>query len=95
MTGIEKISIALTPEMAATINEAVSSGEYVTAGEVMRDAMREWQHHRKRREEKIVELQRLFQEGIDSGPSKDGKAFIERLIADIDKNFGKKIDDKS
>ena len=60
MTEIEKVSIVLTPEMAATINEAVNSGEYVTAGEVIRDAMREWQRGRKRRQEKIDELQGLL-----------------------------------
>ncbi len=73
MAAFEKVSITLTPDMAATINEAVNSGEYVTAGEVMRDAMRQWQYNRERREEKIVELQRLIEEGIDSRPSIDGE----------------------
>jgi antitoxin ParD1/3/4 len=66
MTYIEKVDFAVTPEMAATLREAVSSGEYATEGEVVRDALREWMSSRLRRREAVEELQRLVQEGIES-----------------------------
>jgi antitoxin ParD1/3/4 len=83
MANVEKISVALTPEMAATMREVVNSGEYASASEVMREALRDWKHRRKQRDEAIVELRRLVQEGIDSGPSVEGDAFFARLKKDI------------
>ena len=43
MANVEKISVALTPEMAATMRRLVASGEYASASEVMREAPRNWQ----------------------------------------------------
>ena len=41
MPNVEKISIALTPEMVALVRDAVESGEYATCSEVIREALRE------------------------------------------------------
>jgi antitoxin ParD1/3/4 len=83
MANVEKISVAVTPEMAAMMREVVGSGEYASSSEVMREALREWKFRRGQRERAVEELRRLVQEGIDSGPSKDGDAFFERLRAEI------------
>jgi putative addiction module CopG family antidote len=42
MPGVEKISIALPPEMAANVRKAVETGEYASSSEVVRDALQEW-----------------------------------------------------
>ena len=65
MANIEKVDFAVTPEMAATLRDAVSSGEYPTEGEVVREALREWMSMRQRRQQSVEELRRLVQEGID------------------------------
>jgi antitoxin ParD1/3/4 len=39
MPNVEKISIALTPEMAAAVRAVVENGEYVSTSEVVRDAV--------------------------------------------------------
>ena len=39
-----KISIALAPEMAAQLRQAVETGEYASSSEVIRDALRDWTH---------------------------------------------------
>jgi antitoxin ParD1/3/4 len=83
MANVEKISVALTPEMAADMRKAVESGEYASSSEVVRDAMREWRTRRKQRDGAIAELRQLIQDGIDSGPSKEGAKFFDRLRADI------------
>jgi antitoxin ParD1/3/4 len=88
MANVEKISVALTPEMAATIREVVSSGEYASASEVMREALRDWKHRRKQRDEAIVELKRMVQEGIDSGLGEDGETFFNELLADLKRKGG-------
>jgi antitoxin ParD1/3/4 len=42
MANVEKLSVAVTPEMAAMLREVVGSGEYASSSEVMREALREW-----------------------------------------------------
>ena len=68
MAKVEKISVALTAEMAASVRGVVEAGEYASASEVIRDALREWGAVRARRGQAIEELRRLALEGIDSGP---------------------------
>jgi len=67
MATVEKLSIALTPEFAADIREAVATGEYASTSEVIRDALRAWKQIRQGRAVAIEELRRLWQEGLDSG----------------------------
>lgn len=41
-----KISISITDEHAALLQEAVGSGAYASSSEVVREALREWQARR-------------------------------------------------
>src|SRR3954452_24746776 len=47
MPGVEKLSVAVTAEQAAMVREAVETGEYATAGEVVGEALRLWQGERR------------------------------------------------
>jgi antitoxin ParD1/3/4 len=67
MPNVEKISIALTPEMAAAVRAVVENGEYVSTSEVVREALRDWQLRRALHQKELEELRRLWQEGLDSG----------------------------
>lgn len=67
MASVEKISIALTPEMAGMVREAVESGEYASSSEVIRDALRDWKLKRTLQQQQIEELRRLWDEGLNSG----------------------------
>lgn len=69
MADAEKISVALTPDMAAAVRQAVESGDYASASEVIRDALRDWKLKRAVDQELILELRRLWREGIASGPA--------------------------
>ncbi len=69
MANVEKLSIALTPDMAAIVRQAVESGDYASASEVIRDALRDWKLRRAVDQEMVLELRRLWQEGLDSGPA--------------------------
>ena len=64
---VEKVSIALTQDMAAMLRQAVDSGEYASSSEVVRDALRDWKAKRAQAEVKIAELRRLIAEGHASG----------------------------
>lgn len=68
MPNVEKMSIALTPEMAAAVRAAVENGEYVSSSEVVREALRDWQLRRSLHQKEREELRRLWHEGLDSGP---------------------------
>ena len=70
MPNVEKISIASTAEMAATVRDAVNSGEYVSTSEVVREALREWKLRHKFRREEIEELRKAWQDGLHSGPGR-------------------------
>lgn len=79
MKGVEKITIAVTPEMASMVKAAVEAGEYASTSEVFREALRLWKAHQAVREREIEEFRRLWQEGLDSGPSRDGAEVFTRL----------------
>ncbi len=68
MPNVEKVSIALTAEMAAAVREAVKSGEYASSSEVVREALREWKLKRSLHQQEIEELRRLWNEGLNIGP---------------------------
>ncbi|MCY0093078.1 type II toxin-antitoxin system ParD family antitoxin [Hoeflea ulvae] len=88
MANVEKISVALTPEMAMTMRRAVESGEYASASEVMREAMREWQLRRAEREQALAQLGNLWDEGIASGDATDGEAAFARIKHSLDTKIG-------
>jgi antitoxin ParD1/3/4 len=69
VTNVEKISVALTSELAAIVKEAVRSGEYASSSEVMREALRDWKAKRTLAQYQIDELRRLVAEGHASGSS--------------------------
>ncbi len=61
-SSIETISIALAPEMAASLRQAVDAGEYSSSSEVVREALRDWSHKRQVQQSGIAELRQLWQE---------------------------------
>ncbi len=70
MGHVDKRSITLSPELAASVDDAVAAGEYASASEVIRDALRQWKERRDLFGYSIEELRALIQEGIDSGPGR-------------------------
>lgn len=81
MANVEKMSVALTPEMAAMMRQVVEAGEYASASEVMREALRDWKFRRMQRNQAVEELGRLWDAGMASGPASDGEAAFERIGA--------------
>jgi antitoxin ParD1/3/4 len=67
MGDIQKVSVALTSEQLSALKAVVDAGEYATTSEIVREALRDWQHKRERRQEEINRLRRLWDEGIASG----------------------------
>lgn len=70
MPHVEKMSVALTQEMAEMVRQAVETGEYASSSEVVREALRDWKHRRDFNQAGLEELRRLWTEGLDSGPGR-------------------------
>jgi antitoxin ParD1/3/4 len=66
--------------MAKTVRKAVTAGEYASTSEVMRDALRLWQHHRELRARDLAVLGAAWDEGKASGRA--GPLDMARLIAE-------------
>jgi len=85
MATVEKITIALTPEMAGFIRGAVDAGEYASTSEAIRDAVREWKERRDLLGYTVEELRDLVQEGLESGPS--GRSSMDQIQAEARRRF--------
>lgn len=59
MSSIERLTITMPADMAAVIKAAVDVGDYSSASEVVREALREWKLRR------VVQLQELAALKID------------------------------
>ncbi len=80
MATAEKISIALPPEMVALLRQAVDTGEYASSSEVVRDALRDWTHKRRQREQGVAELRQVWQSALrDVSPGVSADEVIARL----------------
>lgn len=86
MGHVDKRSITLSPELAAAVDGAVDAGEYASASEVIRDALRLWKERRDLFGYTIEELRALIQEGIDSGPGQFDT--MDQLKAEARKRLG-------
>ena len=69
MPDIQKVSVALTGEQVAALEAAVEAGEYATTGEIVREALRDWQFKQELRRKEVERLRRLWDEGKASGPA--------------------------
>ena len=64
-----KISISITDEHAALLQQAVGSGDYASTSDVIRVALREWRARRV--------LGQVWDEGVMSGPCEPGTTMAD------------------
>jgi antitoxin ParD1/3/4 len=83
MSKVEKISVALTPEMAQMLKANVSSGDYASSSELIREALREWRQKREMQGLAREELGKLWDVGLASGPPIDGPSAMGSLRAKL------------
>jgi antitoxin ParD1/3/4 len=78
--SVEKISVALPPEMVSRVREAVESGEYASSSEVIREALRDWSRKRLPQANSLDDLRRIWKEAIaDDSPGLDPEPVFARL----------------
>ncbi len=69
ISRVEKVSVALTDELLSYVQGAVKSGDYASASEVIREALRHWKARRTHDEQASFALRQLVAEADASGPS--------------------------
>ena len=72
------MNVSLTPELEKFVKDKVATGRYTSSSEVVREALRVLEE----REERLEELRREVQKGIDSldrGEGVDGEIVFEEL----------------
>ena len=80
MPSVEKISIALPPEMVAQLRQAVDTGEYASSSEVVRDALRDWTNKRQLQQNGVAELRQLWQQArADNSPGLPADPILDQL----------------
>lgn len=77
MANVEMISVALPADIAELVREAINSGEYASANDVMRDALCEWSHKREL-QSGLAELRKLWRH------SRRNKATVKSVRPDSD-----------
>ncbi len=78
----ERVTITLPPDMLATIKRKVQDGVYGSTSEVIREAMRYWQHHEEEREIRLALIRARLEQSANSGqpvPLKEAFDRIEQL----------------
>ncbi len=67
MPNVSKVSIAVTPQQAELLRDAVESGAYASSSEIVREAMRDWSAKWATRKNDIQHLRELWAQGKASG----------------------------
>jgi antitoxin ParD1/3/4 len=80
LRSLEKISIALPPEMVADVRKAVETGEYPSSSEVVREALHEWMLKRNLRRQSLDEFRSFWRQALeDETPGAPVDEILDRL----------------
>lgn len=85
MSAIERMTITMPAEMAATLRETVAGGEYASTSEVVREALRQWTRRRDIELRDVEALREAIRAGDRSGasiPAEDVFAELHAMIAE-------------
>jgi len=81
MSAIERMTITMPAEMAATLRQTVAGGEYASTSEVVREALREWTRARDIERRDLQSLREAIQAGLNSGPGIPAEEVFAELRA--------------
>lgn len=82
MAEIERLTITLPADMAASVKGAVAEGDYASTSEVVRDALRDWKTKRALQLQELAALKADIDKGLADVAEGRVKEFdAERLIA--------------
>ena len=85
MSNIERMTVTMPAEMAATLRQTVAGGEYASTSEVVREALRAWVRSRDQDQRDLQTLRQAIREGDESGdgiPAAEVFTELRKIIAD-------------
>jgi len=77
------MNVSLTPELEKYVNGKVESGMYHTASEVIREGLRLLKEKEELHQQKLAELRRLIQVGIDQADRGEVSPFRKRVLDEV------------
>jgi len=81
-TALERVTVTMPTEMSAVIRQAVDGGEYASASEVVREALREWKTRRQWMQGELATLKADIDQGLADIAAGRVEAFdVESIIA--------------
>ena len=81
MPAIERLTVTMPADMAATVRQAVALGGYASTSEVVREALRDWSRHRDEERRDLESLRDAIHAGLDSGPAVPAEEVFAALRA--------------
>lgn len=81
------MNVSLTPELEQFVHNKVKSGRYLSASEVVREALRLLEERDRLREIRLETLRQEIAIGVeqsDRGEGADGEEVIQELLEEID-----------
>ncbi len=78
---MERLTITLTSDLAASVKSAVQGGNYGSVSEVMRQALRDWEMAEARRQAELKALRADIKVGLDQIAAGKSRPFnADRII---------------
>jgi antitoxin ParD1/3/4 len=85
MANVERLTVTVSSDMAALLRHGVKEGDYASASEIVREALRDWTRKRDQEQRDLEALRALVREGDASGPGVPAAEVfneVRRLIAE-------------
>ena len=82
MANVERLTIALSAELASLVRSAVEAGDYASSSEVVRDALRDWKRKRSLQDLELDAMRAEVEKGLEdmrSGETKAAEDVFHRL----------------
>jgi antitoxin ParD1/3/4 len=71
LSELERLTITLPADMAASVKNAIDGGDYASTSEVIRDALRDWKRKRALQRKELAVLKSDIRKGLKD--LKDGR----------------------
>jgi antitoxin ParD1/3/4 len=88
---MERLSIEIPSEVSQIVEEAVASGEFTSASEMVASAVAEWKSSKLIHGYTVEELRALVKEGEESGDLIGGEEAFRQITEEFEREFGAKL----
>lgn len=65
------LTVSLTPQQAAMMQNAIDKGGYASNSEIVRDALRLWEQREEIRQLELARLKKAYEDGMASGEGRE------------------------